>query len=289
MMIMNGSHSASVVLAAFLVFGLTACEEMVDTANTTDFGFTMYGIFNPATDSQAVRIFPIEALLDVTRPEPIDAIVNSIDLTTGEGRAWQDSLTQFSNGEFGHVFWSPFRAEHEHRYRLEVLRSDGVRAEVTTTVPPYTEPEVQEPDTGVFALIAPVSWVGAPRLIDIRVTYFSNVGNFVRRYGTEQETVGDAQVVNVEFRADTREIFLQAAFSRVSPVVLSRVKIEAVVASDDWIPPGGVFDRNVQVEPGTFSNVTNGFGFVGAGYETSVIWVPSDEVLKAAHFFVETG
>lgn len=289
MMKINVTHSASVVLAAFFVFGLTACEEMVDIANTTDFGFTMYGFFNPTSDSQAVRVFPIEALLDVTRPEPIDATVKSIDLFTGEERMWQDSLAQFSNGEYGHVFWSPFRAEHEHRYRLEVLRSDGVRAEVTTTVPPYTEPEVQEPDPGVFALIAPVSWVGAPRLIDIRVTYFSNVGTFVRRYGTEQETVGDVQVVNVEFRADTRDILILAFRARVSPVVLSRVMIEAVVASDEWIPPGGVFDANVLVEPGTFSNVTNGFGFVGSGYESSIIWVPSDEVLNAAGFFVETG
>ena len=286
---MNVTHSAFVVLAVFFVFGLTACEEMVDTANTTDFGFTMYGLFNPTSDSQAVRVFAIEALLDFTRPEPIDAIVNSIDLTTGEERQWQDSITQFSTGEFGHVFWSGFRAEYEHLYLLEVLRSDGVRAEVTTTVPPYTEPEVTEPDPAVFALIAPVSWVGAPRLIDIRVTYFSNVGTFVRRYGIEQETIGGAQVVKVEFREDTRDILIAAFRARVSPVVLSQVVIEAVVASDDWNPPGGVFDVNIQVEPGSFSNVTNGFGFVGSGYESSVIWVPTDEVLTAAGFFVETG
>ncbi len=286
---MNVSNIAFVFLATFFVAGLTACEEMVDPSNTTDFVFTMYGLFNPTTDSQAVRVFPIEALLDFTRPEPIDAIVSSIDLTTGEEREWRDSLILFSTSEYGHVFWSPFRAEYEHRYRLEVRRSDGVRAEVTTTVPPYTEPEVNEPDPGVFELIAPVSWVGAPRLIDIRVTYFSNAGTFTRRYGIEQETVGDAQVVNVQFRADTREILIKAFRSKVSPVVLSRVKIEAVVAGDDWIPPGGVFDANVLVEPGMFSNVTNGFGFVGSGYETSVIWVPSDEVLDAAGFFVATG
>jgi len=281
---MFGTHNASIILAAFFVFGLTACEDMVDTANTTDFGFTMYGFFNPTSDSQAVRVFPIEALLDVSHPEPIDAKVKSVDLITGEERIWQDSLNQFSDGEFGHVFWSAFRAEHEHRYRLEVLRSDGVHAEVTTTVPPYTEPVVQEPDPGVFELITPVTWVGAPRLVNTRVSYVTNVGTFVSRYGAEQETVGDAQVVNVEFRADTREILIKAFRANVSPVVIYEVIIQTVVASEDWIPPGGVFDADVLVEPGTFSNVTHGFGFVGSGYESSVIWIPSDEVLAAAGF-----
>ena len=237
----TSNHIYSVVLTCVLAMSQMACEELVDSANRSEFGFTVYGVINPTADSQAVRVFPIEALLDVTRPEPIDALVTSVDLTTGEEHEWRDSLTWFNGNVFGHVFWKQFRAEYEHSYRLEILRSDGVRASVSTTVPPLVEPVVEEPDPDIFDLMTLVSWTGAPQLIDIRVTYTTNAGVFVTEYGVQQETIGDAQVVKVQFREDTREPLFVALIARISPVTLSRVKIEAVVASDDWVPPGGAF------------------------------------------------
>lgn len=50
--------------------------------------------------------------------------------------------------------------------------------------------------------------------------------------------------------------------------------MEIFAASASWNPPGGVFDYELLAQPGTMSNVNNGFGFVGAGVEASITWVP---------------
>jgi hypothetical protein len=66
---------------------------------------------------------------------------------------------------------------------------------------------------------------------------------------------------------------------------LFSLRISMTVGSEDWNPPGGVFDPNVLVEPGTMSNVTNGFGFVGAGYNQDVNLYPSEQALEFTPFF----
>ena len=257
----------SILLGVLLVLaiGSLGCEETITPPSRTDAVFTIYGLFNPKSDTQAVRVYTVENLLDVTKPEPIDAVVTSVDLTTGETRVWADSLVKFIRGPFGHIFYSPFKAEFEHRYRIEVDRSDGAHVEVTTTVPPLSEPEVKEPDPDIFELITRVLWPNAPNLIDIKVVYHSNVGVLEWDYGDSSERTPGGRVVNVRFRADTRNIFFEAIPAGISPVRLNRVEIRAVVADAEWVPPDGRFDPDVLVEPGTLTNVEGGFGFVSAG------------------------
>jgi hypothetical protein len=62
--------------------------------------------------------------------------------------------------------------------------------------------------------------------------------------------------------------------------------LSAEVASEDWRPPGGVFDPEVLIEPGTFSNVDRGFGFVGGAYRTGATWTPEAAALARAGFQV---
>lgn len=42
-----------------------------------------------------------------------------------------------------------------------------------------------------------------------------------------------------------------------------------------WLLPNGSFDPNLLVEPGTFSNIDNGYGFFRGGSTVSVGWFPS--------------
>ena len=262
------------------------CEEMVDPADTTDRVFTMYGHFNPTRNEQAVRVFEIENLLKVTRPEPIDARVYSTDLSTGDRIEWDDAITRFADSSYGHVFHAPFTAEYGGTYKLEVARSDGRTAEAVATVPPETEAVVEAPDSLDFDLIGQAFWPQAPSLIYIRVEYLSNMGTFTVHYLPNSEIVDGGRRIEFRFRADTRPI-LQAARLRDSPAYIRGVVFRAVVASEDWVAPDGAFDADVLVEPGTFTNVTDGFGFVGAGYDTAKFWMPSDAILRAAGFPIE--
>ena len=47
---------------------------------------------------------------------------------------------------------------------------------------------------------------------------------------------------------------------------LAAIDVTGEVASEDWRPPGGVFDFDVLADPQALTNVRGGFGFVGAAY-----------------------
>jgi len=262
------------------------CEEEITQVELTDNAFSIYGVINPLESSQAVRVYKIDRLLELTRPEPIDARVQSTDLDSGTMITWQDSLVQFQNGTYGHIYWAPFQAQHNHRYRLEVIRSDGVKAEVVTHVPPFSIAELQEHEINGYFVTQPVLWRDAPHLINITLRYFTNVGVFVVKYHLDQTKEVGGQGVTVNFRDDTRRVFQTAIFYGVSEVILYNVKMDVVVTDENWDPPGGVFDADVFSEPGTFSNVVDGFGFVGSGYPTDFVWVPNDEILEELGFSI---
>ena len=63
-------------------------------------------------------------------------------------------------------------------------------------------------------------------------------------------------------------------FVQNNPWRLAGVLMRVMVVSDDWIPPGGIWDQEVLAQPGTFSNVNDGFGFVGSSGRFSVEWIP---------------
>jgi len=269
----------------------TGCEESVNPVLGTDRAFTLYGFFNPQADTQAVRIFAIEGRLELTRPEPLDAKVVSMDLQRSQQHVWQDSVVQYESERYGHVFWSEFRAEFEHQYRLEVVRSDGARAQVEVTVPPLSEPLLLPPIIAPRFVFYPVLWQQAPRVNNIRARYYTNCGTYTFDYGLDgQEQVDGGTVVTVDLSQDARLIFQEVFFDpscTIRELRLGEIELIVLVTNVEWVPPTGVYDAELLVEPGTFSNVENGFGFVGAGYPASFRWEPSESALLAAGFFVD--
>ncbi len=282
------------VLGAVLLLTValtTGCEESVNPVLGTDRAFTLYGFFNPQADTQAVRIFAIEGRLELTRPEPLDAKVVSMDLQRSQQHVWQDSVVQYESERYGHVFWSEFRAEFEHQYRLEVVRSDGARAQVEVTVPPLSEPLLLPPIIAPRSVFYPVLWQQAPRVNNIRARYYTNCGTYTFDYGLDgQEQVDGGTVVTVDLSQDARLIFQEVFFDpscAIQELRLGEIELIVLVTNAEWVPPTGVYDAELLVEPGTFSNVENGFGFVGAGYPASFRLVPSESALLAAGFFVD--
>lgn len=277
----------AVLFAALVLMG---CEEAVNPVLGTERPFTLYGFFNPRSDTQAVRLFAVEGRLELTRPEPLDAEVASMDLQRGQRHAWQDSVVQYSTEQYGHVYWSVFRAEYERRYRLEATRSDGATAHVEVTVPPLAEPLLLAPTIAPGFVIFPLLWQDAPRINNIAVRYLTNCGVFEFPYGVElQEQVEAGTLVTVRLSEDARQIFQKILFDpacTVRELRVGEIEVVVLVTNAEWIPPTGVYDPELLVEPGTFSNVENGFGFVGAGYSVAFRWEPSESTLTAAGFFV---
>lgn len=274
-----------VAVSALLIgLTLTACDESVQPVIQTDRPYTIYGYFNPQADTQAIRVYTVDGILERTAPDPIDAVAQITNVTTGATYMLADSVVQFDSGMYGHVFWTPFTATHEDLYRVEVTRSDGAGVYAEARVPPVTTAEVLPTNLADFELPIPVLYRNAPNLIDITAIYHTDAGVEVVHYGVQQADVAEGRLVVLQFRRDTRRILFEALANGINEVNFARLEIRAVVTNPEWTPPGGFFDPNVLVEPGTFSNVENGFGFIGAGYPIELAFKPDDAILSSAGF-----
>lgn len=274
------------LLISALVLG--ACDESVDVVLGTERAYTVYGHLSVRSDTQAVRVYAIDQTIDVVRPNRLDARVISRNLHTGEVYTWTDSVIQFGDHNFGHVFWVRFRPDFEERHRLELMRSDGAMSAVEVQIPPESIPELVNPVITPGFVHLPILWQNAPRLNNIRVRYHTNRGIFTIEYPNDQERTEDGQVATVLVYVDVRQVFREIfrANGSTSDARLRAIEQIVLVSSADWIPPGDVFSSDVLIEPGTFSNVENGFGYVGAGYEASFYYEVPDSVAVAAGFSI---
>ena len=287
---------------------LTSCDDDVEAIIGTEKPFTIWGFINAGADTQFVRVFPINDQLLTENQNTIDARVFSTNLTTGDRQEWTYENVQFDSLISGHVFWAGFRGEHEHRYQLEVVRSDGATTSSTVTVPPEVSfnVEVRANSTRI-----PVSIEGSiPNLVGVRVTYNAvnvpplqawPVGTVVADPVQLPVTLGYDNLIEKEGDTWSFEIDMVRDFDAVSRIYglnclitselgsapdvwLRTMEISALAADSTWDPPGGVFDPNFLAVPGTFSNVENGFGFFGAGQANNITVSPGEAVSRAAGY-----
>lgn len=285
-----------------------ACEESVDPIIGSDYPFTIWGFMNAGADTQNVRVYAISNALPLEGETSIDASVYSTDLTTGERREWTYKTVFFDSLMTGHIFWSPFRALNEHRYRLEVVRSDGAASSAEVTVPEAVDFEI---DIEENQIVFPVRIVGdAPNLVGPKVTYSavnippSNVWpvgsalypavvfpvTIPYEEALEQTADGWSLTINivqdtVNVRNEFRGNCLITHPEGSAPNVWIRsMEFTAVAADSSWNPPGGVFDPDILAVPGSMSNVKNGYGFFGAGEGIRHQWVPGIEALERAGY-----
>ena len=290
---------------------LTGCDESVDVIVGSDIPFTVWGFLNAGTDTQYVRIFAVTDQLIPDPAEVIDARVFSTNLTTGDRREWTYEMVLFDSLISGHFFWSPFRAEHQHRYRLEVVRSDGETASAEVTVPSEVDFDIQ---VNLESTQIPVEIQGkAPNLVGLRVTYHAaNVppqlawpaGTPIAAavqlpvtivYDNVVERVDGGWRVVIDMARDYvgvqsvygRNCLITVSEQSAPDIWLRQMEFTALAADSTWDPPGGVFDPNILSVPGTFSNVDNGYGFFGAGQSVRLDWTPSVQTSLAAGYNFE--
>ena len=279
-------------LLALALVALTAagCEEDVDPTLGVDATFTLYGRLDPTADQQAVRVVPITETIDAPT-DVVGATVTSTDLETGAVEAWRDSVVTYPDGSTGHVYVADFTPRPGSRVRLEAARPDGEAAAVEVTIPPIIRPEVAAPRAAPGEVVFPIRFDGAPRVIagqlQIVVRGAPGAGGEARTFGVPiearpVEVAPDRWVVDVPFASAVREFLVLREFLGVRLVAADYV---AFVVDETWDPPSD--DPAALAEPGVFSNVTGGLGFVGAGYRATARWIPSATVQAAAGFTVD--
>ncbi|WP_420456714.1 hypothetical protein [Rubrivirga sp.] len=294
---MTPSPMRHLLLSVLVVAGLASaagCSDVVDPTVGTDQVFSLYGYLDPAADHQAIRVVPIGATIGADTSRTINATVTSEELGTGQTVAWRDSVVTYRNGTVGHVFVADYTPTPRSRVALTVTAGDGRVASVEVEVPPLVRSEIGEPfNVGGFATY-PVTVRDVPRVIGgtLRLDVVglpaapddtTTIEIPIRTFDIRQE--GADWTVAVPFVQAT-QAYLQSINLFGSGLKLVEAEFAAFVANDEWAIPRGGLDEEAIAEPGTFSNVDGGFGFVGAGYEAPVRWVPSPGAQSRAGFMI---
>ena len=127
----------AVIAAVSATAVLVGCSEELTPREHYEIPFSVYGVLSPQLDTQSVRVYAVEDFPTLASPEPLDVVVASTDLMTGETLTWTQTVTQEPNGQYEYLFHAPFRAEHNHRYRLEVIRpADEAMSFAEVRIPP---------------------------------------------------------------------------------------------------------------------------------------------------------
>ena len=283
-------------LAALAFLG--ACSDSVDPTLGTEQAFSLYGYLDPSADRQALRVAPIVGTIVADTARTLAATVTSEELGTGRTVAWRDSFVSYRDGSTGHVFVADYTPTPGATVEVRVAETTGEGRITTATVevPPLAQSAIGEP-TVVAGMTTYTVTVRAPRVIGGTLRLFvtglpsspadtSALVVPIEPGELELTDRGGEWTVRVPFLEATRD-FLEAEDLFGVGLTLVEAEFAPFVTSTGWaIPPGGLDDDAI-VEPGTFSNVVGGFGFVGSGFEAPVRWVPSPGTQSRAGFAVE--
>ncbi|HUF09551.1 MAG TPA: hypothetical protein VMO47_09535 [Rhodothermales bacterium] len=269
-----------------IAVGLAACDEDVNPFLESDQNYTLFGTLDMGRDTQYVRVIPIRGTLGAGEISPLDVTFISEDLEAGERQKWRDSVVTFANGTQGHVFYAPLRLRPGHTYRVEITPGNSdVITTAQTTVPAVPDGDVRLEELvfrDAFALTAAnqaVVWTGIDRepwRIDHYYRFMASPnGSFqdvhIPKIPDNGPTAPAAWEVEIDLLED--KSILDTLYSP-GEVPLAGIGMELTMLDLAFSPPEGRFDPEVLVQPGTMSNVENGFGFVGSVARFSVEWLP---------------
>ena len=276
-----------ILLVALLAAG---CEDDVSATVDLDVPFSLYGYLDPTADRQAIRVVPVTDRID--QGDALEAVVTTTDLGTGEMTTWRDSAVTFLDGSTGTVFvvdWTPTPGS---RVRLEAASPDGDISAIEVTVPPIVTPEVGIAQFSLGEVTYPIRFGNVPRVLNGQLRLAVS-GLPAGRESSVLRVPVNAQpreaepglwVVEVPFVSSVRRYLNEQGLAGAGVKLLSAQYV-GFVANAEWDPPSS--DPSALAEPGVFSNVEGGFGFVGAGYFSVAQWVPSPSAQISAGFAVD--
>lgn len=268
--------------------GISGCgETFVDPFENPEGIFSIYGFLDPLTTTQKIRVVEVSrapsVIVDPSSPEArIDAEVTTIDMTTGQRTRWNHSLERLDDDTYGHVFIADLLLTSKRRYRLEVVRSDGRMASAETTIPAVTgsnltfrEGVVMESDPRIVHQDVTIAEVTSPW--NIQVVYTLQVAPFFvtrvfvpyGRAGQMTDSGGWQLRLNLSedqvlVRERYEELASQAGFEVRPPHGILAVGVQMRLLDPGWVIPEGEVDPDVLAQPGSDSNIENGYGYFGS-------------------------
>ena len=278
-------------LAVVLLIG--ACNDaVIDPFSNDGKYFSVYGFIDELETNHVLRVIPVTrrgaVIFDPSDPNAdIDARVTTTDLETGDVYYWSHHIERLADGTYGHIYRSNFRVRPNRTYRLEILRVDGKTTWAETRIPNLSSTRI-EAGPPILAADATVTQQllipGVRSVWDVEILYRRPSSSPIRLpYGRDGKATDDGWTITLDI---TRDILVLASIMGlpVDSVSWAAMGIKAQILDNNWDPPLDVFDPEVLAQPGTLSNVENGYGFWGSIGLFQDDWPNSPELEAALGF-----
>ena len=267
-----------VVLTVLIL--LTGCEDSVSPSVGEERPFTVFGYLDPTTSTQLLRVIPIAESITEVDLGTLDAEVRTVHEESGNVIVWRQMPTQFADSTEGIIYTANFTPAYENTYRLEVESSAGELVTSQTTVPKEVNISLLTTST----LFRPGIFIEGelPNLVQAGILYeaialqpaISTLSDItvpvLVSYRGEQDRSDGGWEIRANLRNDFENVrqALDGVCLTTPFITIRSAEFRAFVGDEVWVPPGDApdFDERLLVQPGTFSNIENGLGFFGSGY-----------------------
>ena len=290
------SSTPAVRLALVLVLALIGpllpgCTTEIAPPSRGEEVFTLWGQLDPTTERQALRVTPITQT--ASGEQDFDGVtVVSIDQTTGVETVWRDSVVTLNDDGPAHVFVADYRPAFDSQIEVQVRRDGEVVTYARTTAPPRVEPYFDGIRFGPSSFVDLVT-IGAPRLVGGVIDYVVYPPNNPADVTVETFRIEQQQIQSIDTGWKARiplsshiTDIINAVDARypedvIRTVHTCQVRFRISVVDQDWVAPFPLpFSRPLLLQPGTVSNVRNGYGYVGGGYTLDLRLEPTVEELN---------
>lgn len=254
---------------------LGACDTSVQPIIPSDERhYSIFGVVNPAQDTQWVRVEPLGPATTGGAPSTLDVTVTLKNMSSGQTWSLRDSVMEVFAGERQHNFWTKAPIQPSTPYRLTVENGEGDSSWAETTTP--SSPPTVTPE-GPIRL--PCLDVESANTFDVRIedleelaalkvryfqtfmgiqsTYvFDSYDDAVRREGAYRASINYREDLETTNQTIGRECIADSAH------------VTAASGGPDWPEWARYNDATISelARPDSFSNVQKGHGMFSGVY-----------------------
>lgn len=261
------------LLGAMLLLG-SACDTSVQPIVPSDqYHYSVFGVLNPAQDTQWVRVESLEEPTSGGTTEPLDVTVRLENQASGQSWTLRDSLMEVFRDEFQHNFWTTAPIASSTSYRLTVSNPDGdtTWAETTTPDAPPTirlESPIRLPcrtpeESNQFEVrLDDVEELAALQVRYYQSVYAAETFDFDHYDGVNRRDGGYEAFINYYFDLQ------RAQRTRERPCLLDSAKVIAGAGGPDWPEWARYREATISdlARPDSFTNVEGGHGLLSGVY-----------------------
>lgn len=277
-----GSVCLALLTTVVLVVGCDTSVQAIDPS--AQYHYSMFGVLNPAQDTQWVRVEPLPEPTSAGAPAELNVTVTLRNEQTGQTWTLRDSLMEVFRDEFQHNFWTTAPITPSTSYRLTVTNDEGDSTWATTTTP-AAPPSILVEST----IQLPCLQTNAANVFELRLEDVEEVAALQIRYFQTFQGFNDTwdfdsydDVAQVEGAYTARVNYLSdletTNRTRDTRCIVDSAKVIAAAGGPDWPEWARYNDATVSVlaRPDSFTNVQGGHGMVsGVFTDTAEVEVES--------------